>query len=63
MCFAIFNHTERSNLLEAERNSRTDKMEVQRKAQAAGYKLWRKTHMLACGMKATFSMKNYISTT
>ena len=27
------------------------------------YKLWRKTHTLACGMKATYSMKNYISTT
>ena len=26
------------------------------------YKLRRKTHTLACGMKVTFSMKNYIST-
>ena len=29
----------------------------------AGYKLWRKTHTLACGMKAAFPMQNYISTT
>ncbi len=28
-----------------------------------GYKLWRKTHTLAYGMKAAFSIKNYISTT
>ena len=27
------------------------------------YKLRRKTHMLACGIKATFSLKNYIFTT
>ncbi|MEE1410648.1 MAG: LacI family DNA-binding transcriptional regulator, partial [Bulleidia sp.] len=27
------------------------------------YKLRRKTHTLACGMKAAFSMQNYISTT
>ena len=27
------------------------------------YKLRRKTHTLACGMKATFSVQNYISTT
>ncbi len=26
------------------------------------YKLRRKTHTLACGMKVAFSMKNYIST-
>ena len=28
-----------------------------------GYKLRRKTHTLACGMKAAFSVQNYISTT
>lgn len=28
-----------------------------------GYKLLRKTHTLAYGMKAAFSIKNYISTT
>lgn len=27
-----------------------------------GYKLRRKTHTLACGMKAAFLMQNYIST-
>ena len=27
------------------------------------YKLRRKTHTLACGMKAAFSVQNYISTT
>ena len=29
----------------------------------ASYKLRRKTHTLACGMKAAFSVQNYISTT
>lgn len=32
-------------------------------AREDGYKLRRKTHTLACGMKAAFSVQNYISTT
>ena len=36
--------------------------EAQNEIIHSSYKLRRKTHTLACGMKVAFSMKNYIST-
>ena len=37
--------------------------ELDRAGDDISYKLRRKTHTLACGMKAAFSVQNYISTT
>ena len=37
MCYAIFDHIEGNDLLEAKRNSRFNKMEVRPRSKATGY--------------------------